>query len=303
MHLLAIVYLAEVYPDNVEAMSHTLTSFFPPSDTGWLLAQATSHWQAYEHWAFYNIVAEDQRSRAFRTYDMARMISWAKEGLCKNNKETREWCPFSCEVYIQEGPIWVWVTDREDEVEVCVKTRTGLEECQAYMDDSSVKGDFVLPTLLPGELFPMLWQEDHTRVTPQKSCSRVRLRPDSRSSVLTLNGMIHSAPSLQKWQINIHWISSADEKTHEEYLRVLAKGNFDLVLDAIGKYLGLNDLVAYQLTFIGVSHSVRGYIYHDTHHKGASVYNVIIPLILVDRSTTELRVADWENESKAGILK
>ena len=101
----------------------------------------------------------------------------------------------------------------------------------------------------------------------------------------------------------MHWISPADEKTHEEYLEVLARGNFDLVLKAIGEYLGLETLVAYHLTFIGVSHSEKGFIHRDTHHTGASVYNVIIPLILEEDSTPELEIQDWDDDKRFGTLK
>ena len=101
----------------------------------------------------------------------------------------------------------------------------------------------------------------------------------------------------------MHWISPANEKTHEEYLKVLARGNFDLVLQAIGKYLGLESLAVYHLTFIGVSHSEKGFIHRDTHHTGASVYNVIIPLLLEDDALPELAMQDWDDESRYGTLK
>ena len=91
-----------------------------------------------------------------------------------------------------------------------------------------------------------------------------------------------------KWTSNMHWISPADESTHEEYLNVLQRGKFDIVLDAIGKHLGLVSLVAYHLTFIGVSHSEKGFIHYDSINTGASVYNIIIPLILEDDATPEL---------------
>jgi len=95
----------------------------------------------------------------------------------------------------------------------------------------------------------------------------------------------------------------ADEITHEEYIKVLAKGNFDAVLNGIGKYLGLESLAVYHLTFLAVSHSERGFMHRDTHDTGASVYNVIIPLILDDEALPELVMSDWWDESKMGSLK
>jgi prolyl 4-hydroxylase len=73
-------------------------------------------------------------------------------------------------------------------------------------------------------------------------------------------------------------------------------------LDAIGRYLGLKGLVAYHLTFIGVSYSEKGYIHHDSTNTGASVYNVIIPLILEEGSGPELAM-EVDDGSRAGSLK
>ncbi|KAL3827452.1 hypothetical protein ACHAXA_003186 [Cyclostephanos tholiformis] len=109
-----------------------------------------------------------------------------------------------------------------------------------------------------------------------------------------------------KWTSNMHWISPADESTHEEYLDVLKRGNFNIVLDGIGKHLGFEGLVAYHLTFIGVSHSEKGFIHHDSIGTGASVYNIIIPLILMDDATPELALRvdeDGDRPSRYGALK
>ena len=91
----------------------------------------------------------------------------------------------------------------------------------------------------------------------------------------------------KKWTSNMHWISPANEHTHEQYLKVLASGDFDAVLRGIGEYLGLEGLVAYHLTFIGVSYSEKGYIHHDSTNTGGNVYNVIIPLILHEEENND----------------
>ena len=106
----------------------------------------------------------------------------------------------------------------------------------------------------------------------------------------------------KKWKSNMHWISPANEKSHEDYLRALSRGNFDKVLEGIGKALKLDSLVAYQLTFIGVSHTERGYAHHDTTTTKGGVYNVIIPLLLEDDGEPELLLWDFDppNDSKKG---
>ena len=42
------------------------------------------------------------------------------------------------------------------------------------------------------------------------------------------------------------------------------------------------------MTFIGVSHSEKGFMHDDSSLTSGSVYNVIIPLILEDDATPEL---------------
>ena len=101
----------------------------------------------------------------------------------------------------------------------------------------------------------------------------------------------------------MHWISPADEKTHEDYLQVLAAGDFDSVLEAIGKALRLHGLVAYHLTFIGVSHSVEGFVHHDSTATGGGVYNLIIPLLLEENVPPELILVDDTHEERRGGYK
>ena len=182
--------------------------------------------------------------------------------------------------------------------------------------------------LQPGEMFPIVWRADEDIKSTTDYAFQIGLPPELTTSLLeyaNLLGVTEAMRDLtgdnplnrnigggsphdfyeledgndwyvqrppQKWQSNMHWMGPADEKTHEEYLEVLALGNFDTVLDAIGKYLGLEGLVAYQMTFIGVSHSEKSFMHHDAHDTGASAYSVIIPLMLEDDATPELTIAE-----------
>jgi len=234
-------------------------------------------------------------------------------------------------------------SDDDDEAmyyEVCTQNRTGVETCQTYQDDTDIDGDFVVPNkkLGAGEMFPIIWREDGSQTTPY--AFQVGLPPELTTELLNYcnelgmtdlfrdlvgdnpiealedgqgpNGKFvtladgnrwYAQRPEEKWTSNMHWIGPADEKTHEEYIKILAKGNFDAVLDGIGKYLGLESLAVYHLTFLAVSHSEKGYIHRDTHDTGGSVYNVIIPLILDDEALPELAMTDWWDESEMGSLK
>ncbi|KAL7554352.1 hypothetical protein ACHAWF_017808 [Thalassiosira exigua] len=339
MRLAATVHLAAISSHNAAAVSASMTRIFPARNVEWLLAQEARHWRrgGRRGGSLSNGTVGDRGRRAFRAGDEdgEECAKLAKRGLCETDPEgTRGRCPFSCEVYVLDGPVAVGGVD--DAVGVCVQNRTGLEECRTFEDDPSIPGDFVAPHLEPGEMFPMLWREDRERVAPY--AFQVGLPPELTSALLEyaddtgiadeMRRLTGDAPlrpiegedALRfqefedgtrwyvqrppaKWQSNMHWISPADERTHEEYLKVLARGDFDLVLDAVGSYLGLKSLVAYHLTFIGVSHSVRGFVHWDSQRTGASVYNVIVPLILADDGAPELRMTDFHDASEAGLLK
>lgn len=224
--------------------------------------------------------------------------------------------------------------------QVCTQNRMAVETCRNLQDDTDVDGEFVVPKtkLEAGEMIPMIWRDTGSQTTPY--AFQIGLPPELTTELLKYCdelGMIdlfrdfvgehpiEALPTGQgpngqfvtladgnrwyaqrpeaKWTSNMHWIGPADEKTHEEYIKVLAKGNLDVVLDGIGKYLGLDSLVAYHLTFLAVSHSEKGYIHRDSSDTGGSVYNIIIPLILDDEALPELEMSDWWDESKKGSLK
>ncbi|KAI2503757.1 hypothetical protein MHU86_10738 [Fragilaria crotonensis] len=106
-----------------------------------------------------------------------------------------------------------------------------------------------------------------------------------------------------KWASNTHWISPFDERTHIEFLKVLSKGGFDKVLHCIGKKFGFDGLVAYHLSFIGVSHCSKGYMHNDITDVAGKGFNLIIPLILATDSGPELELEQWDNQAIIGKYK
>ncbi|KAL7522474.1 hypothetical protein ACHAWX_007158 [Stephanocyclus meneghinianus] len=333
MRLAATVYIADINAENVAYVAgETLTQIFPLASQEWLMSQAGRHWRRGE-----NVMIDGDKGRkAFRFRDELGDCALRKErGMCESDEEeTRKKCIKTCGVYIEQGPVSATKLD-DKHVLVCVQNRTGGQECKTYADTETTPGDFIAPHLESGELFPILWR-DTTRFATQYAF-QIGFPPELHTSLLNYcnklgitdlfrellgpnpippedehtgrfveladgNKWFAQRPA-KKWTSNMHWVSPADEKTHEEYLKVLAEGNFDLVLDSIGRYLGLEGLVAYHLTFIGVSHSEKGYIHHDSTNTGASVYNVIIPLILQEDALPELVMIDDEDENKAGSLK
>ena len=100
----------------------------------------------------------------------------------------------------------------------------------------------------------------------------------------------------------MHWISPADERGHEAYLKLINENGFLTMLNSIGDALDLDGLTAYHLTFIVVSHCEMGFVHHDTTGTGDKVFNVIIPLEFAPDSPPELIITDSRDDS-VGRLK
>jgi len=97
-----------------------------------------------------------------------------------------------------------------------------------------------------------------------------------------------------RWRSNLHWFSPGAGPAHEHYLQALSVAGFDEIVQGIGAYLGMEGLVAFHVTFIGVSFSTRGYLHHDVVETNGRVYNVIIPLILANETGPELDLCGWK---------
>lgn len=76
----------------------------------------------------------------------------------------------------------------------------------------------------------------------------------------------------------MHWFDAADEASHEDSLRALAKGGFDEVLNGIGNYLGLNHLTAFSIGLLAVTKADKGYIHVDFSQSEKRAFNFLINL-------------------------
>jgi len=77
---------------------------------------------------------------------------------------------------------------------------------------------------------------------------------------------------------DMHWFDIADEAAHEEALRALAKGGFDEVLNAIGTYLGLDNLVSFSIGILAVTKADKGYVHVDFSKSGKKAANFLVNL-------------------------
>ena len=111
----------------------------------------------------------------------------------------------------------------------------------------------------------------------------------------------------KKWKSDMHWFNTADELSHEEGLRVLAKGGFDQVLAAIGEKMGLDSLNVDSFGFVAVSQCDRGFIHTDWEDVDGRAFNFLVGIDSPADAGPELIVeGDMKGEiyygSNAGIL-
>jgi len=87
------------------------------------------------------------------------------------------------------------------------------------------------------------------------------------------------------------WFDPGNEATHEEELAALRRGNFDLVLDAIGNFYGLKSLTVYGIGIFALSQCNVGAPLHRDG-EGTDVINVLVAIELVDGADPELIISD-----------
>jgi hypothetical protein len=183
--------------------------------------------------------------------------------------------------------------------------------------DSNPTGDFIPSPLKPGEMEVIRWADSGDIVTPNAHrlgfdsrfretlldyCNKLGITdyfrhvtiggnaaPIGTDTYITLNGdqWFLQRPD-SNWRSNLQWISPGDEKSQQSYVEALSAAGFDDILAKIGENLGMDGLVAFHVTFIGVSHSTEGFMHYDVTETGRKAFNIIIPLILANETGPEL---------------
>jgi SET domain len=103
-----------------------------------------------------------------------------------------------------------------------------------------------------------------------------------------------------KWNSNLQWLSPGGNPAHDHYLQALSVAGFDEMLRGIGENLQLESLVVFHVTFIAVSHSVSGYMHYDVTETQNKTFNVIVPLILANKTGPELDLQSNKKDPEGG---
>ncbi|KAL7542150.1 hypothetical protein ACHAXR_011563 [Thalassiosira sp. AJA248-18] len=102
----------------------------------------------------------------------------------------------------------------------------------------------------------------------------------------------------KNWKSDMHWFNTADELSHEDSLRALAKGGFDEVLKGIGEKFGLDSLHVDSFGFVAVTNCDRGFIHTDWEDVEGKAFNFLLGIASPEDAGPELVV---ENERKGEV--
>ncbi|EJK53591.1 hypothetical protein THAOC_26942, partial [Thalassiosira oceanica] len=103
----------------------------------------------------------------------------------------------------------------------------------------------------------------------------------------------------KNWKSDMHWFHTADELSHEDSLRALARGGFDSVLRGIGKRFGLKTLHVDKLGFIVVTNCQRGYLHTDFENVGGGAFNFLFGINSPEDGGPEL-IFETEDKMRRG---
>jgi hypothetical protein len=94
----------------------------------------------------------------------------------------------------------------------------------------------------------------------------------------------------------------ADEESFEILLGVLRRGNFDVILDKMGKTFGLNSLMIQGIGAIFISeYKITDNIHVDLPGSKGSFYNIIIPVHIPENQTATFCIAENQGEREGTI--
>lgn len=99
----------------------------------------------------------------------------------------------------------------------------------------------------------------------------------------------------KRWKSDMHWFNTADELSHEDALRALAKGGFDEVLKGIGEKFGLDTLNVDSFGFVVVTNCDRGFMHTDWDQTGGRAFNFLVGIHSPDDAGPELIVENEHN--------
>jgi len=219
-------------------------------------------------------------------------------------------------------------SEEEDPMLLKKITRKRLAKGKIESFPAEEEPDFLIPKrpLQPGELSPLVWR-DGTRVDeeayligiPQETTDVIQEYMDSsglydlchylmyenkvdpgESRMYTIDdGYNWGAMGPKAWTTgDLTWVDAADERSYEKTLELLGKGNFDVVLDAVGKKFNLDGLMIQGVGVIIVSEWYGNNMHYDIGDTGNKFFNIIFPITIPSNGQGALHVGDRYKEKR-----
>mmetsp|Transcript_17838 Transcript_17838/g.48513 ORF Transcript_17838/g.48513 Transcript_17838/m.48513 type:complete len:842 (+) Transcript_17838:153-2678(+) len=94
----------------------------------------------------------------------------------------------------------------------------------------------------------------------------------------------------RQWAFNMHYIAAYNERARQSLLAAMGDAGFDVALDAMGKFLGLDHLTCFHASYMGASKCENSVVHSDVFDTDGKSVNVIFPVLLVDGSKPELDI-------------
>mmetsp|Transcript_26645 Transcript_26645/g.63514 ORF Transcript_26645/g.63514 Transcript_26645/m.63514 type:complete len:838 (-) Transcript_26645:227-2740(-) len=190
--------------------------------------------------------------------------------------------------------------------------------------------DFLIPkTLKPGEMQPIRWREDLTPVDgPDGESFVIGFPPELHEEFVKYikeDGMMDVAKSILyeeealepgeqriytlndgekwtamvqgNWNTDMVWLDPGDESCFESLLGVLRRGNFDIVLEQVGKAFDLDGLMVQGVGAIFLTeYEETENIHVDIEGSRGSFYNVIVPVHIPIGEDAIFKISDQGDE-------
>lgn len=211
-------------------------------------------------------------------------------------------------------------------VNVIFEDREGNQITLNDFKDREDEPDFLVPKKLkPGEMHPIRWREDLTPVDgPDGETFVIGFPPELHEEFVKYiekDGMMDVARKLLyeetplkadeqrlytlddgekwtamvqgNWNTDMVWLDPGDESCFESLLGVLRRGNFDVVLDQLGKAFDLNSLMIQGVGAIFLTeYEATENIHVDIEGSRGSFYNIIVPVHIPVDDRAVFKIAD-----------
>lgn len=249
--VLATVYIADINEDNVANLVKQLEEPFPPKKKDYFLKQRGRHWN------------RDGSAHLPRGYSPPSGNEEAFTYVSKDNaKPTPE----------EEGDMKLLPGPTEPGELSLLKFANGqIVDPYAFRIGIPKTLTMVLraycDTLGLTELFGELMGDDG-------------LDPDDSDEIEIKATTWYVQRPSDKFHTTAHWLNPTEEGAHEEYLRVLAEGGFDVVLEGIGRHYKLDGLTVYSVGFAVLDQCEDGFMYWDFQDVDGKAFSLSIPLML-----------------------